>query len=73
MLDLILTCTGLVICAGLMVLGNWRASKPRNDLAKIRVPWIPVMLAAAFVAFLLFIHLVNLAGIDTAAQGGRFG
>jgi hypothetical protein len=56
-----------------MVLGNWRASKPRNDLAKIRVPWIPVMLAAAFVAFLLFIHLVNLAGIDTAAQGGRFG
>lgn len=73
MLDWTFTLAGLCLCIVIIFIANWRASKPRNDLAKIRIPWIPVMISAGFLAFLLVVHIANLAGYETGAGKGMFG
>jgi hypothetical protein len=55
----------LVLCVGLVVLGEWRQTKPLNFLKPRIIPWRGVTLCAAFVGFLMLVHLVNLAGIPT--------
>lgn len=73
MFDWAFTLAGFCTCIVLIFIANWRAAKPRNDLARIRIPWLPVMIAAAFVAFLLVVHMANLAGFETGAGKGMFG
>ena len=56
----------LVLAAGLCVLAGWRGARPPDFRRGPRlIPWRPIMVAAAVVALLMVVHLLNLAGVST--------
>lgn len=60
------TLTVLALAGVLCVVAGWMGARP-PDLARgpRLVPWRPIMVAAAVVAMLMLVHLLNLAGITT--------
>lgn len=45
---------------------GWRGALPSQPAKGVRmIPWRPLMVASAVGAFLMLIHLVNLAGFTT--------
>lgn len=67
-LDLILTLSGIMICAALAALGIRLRFKETTDIRPYRMPWMIIALVAIAVGFMLVVHLVNLFGFET---GGR--
>lgn len=73
MLDWILTLTALAGSVLLALIANWKAAQPWDDLKPRVVPWRLVMLLAAFAGILAFVHLINLAGVETGPEHSMFG
>lgn len=67
-LDLILTLSGIAICAVLAAIGIRLRFRESTDIRPYRMPWMIIALFAIAVGFMLFVHLVNLFGFET---GGR--
>lgn len=72
-LDLILSLIALAGFIGFGVLANWKASQPWDDLRPRRLPWRFFIIVAGFGAFLMVVHLVNLAGVETGPENSPFG
>jgi hypothetical protein len=53
------------------VLANRKAAEPPVPMRPLRVPWRFVIILSAFGAFLIVIHLVNLAGVQTGPDAVR--
>lgn len=64
-LDLILTLSGIAICAVLAFLGIRLRFKEKTDIRPYRIPWMIIALVAIAVGFMLAVHLVNLFGFET--------
>lgn len=73
MLDLILTVFGLSAISVLAFVANKRAGQPRNDLKPSRIPWALVLIFSGFLFVVLFVHLINIAGIETGPDKSPFG
>lgn len=73
MLDWILTIGGLIGFAALGVIANWRAGLPWNDAKPRILPWRLILIFSGFCFFVLVVHLVNLAGIETGPENAMFG
>lgn len=67
-LDLILTLSGIAICAILAAIGIRLRFRESTDIRPYRMPWMIIALVAIAIGFMLFVHLVNLFGFET---GGR--
>ena len=67
-LDLILTLSGIAVCAVLAALGIRLRFRESTDIRPYRMPWMIIALVAIAVGFMLVVHLVNLFGFET---GGR--
>lgn len=68
-MDLPLTLGLTALAVGAAVLFGWLGARPL-DLAKGEprmIPWRWLMLAAATLAFVLFIHVLNLLGMRTGS------
>ena len=63
--DLQLTLFGLLLCAGLAVLGFQRHFRLHDKLKPRMVPWMIIALGSIATGFMLIVHLVNLLGIET--------
>lgn len=63
--DLLYTTIGITFCALLGTYGFWRNFKKHDNLKAPIVPWMIVSLACLATGFMLFVHLVNLLGIET--------
>ena len=67
--DLGLTILGLIGCICLGIL-SFRRHFARHDKLKPRmVPWIIISLGCIATGFMLFVHLVNVLGIETGRNG----
>lgn len=56
----------LLACAIAGFLAAWRiAARPADPLKPRLLSWNLVMIVSVFVAFLMIVNLVNLAGIET--------
>lgn len=64
-LDLILTLTGIFICAVLAAVGIRFRFKEKTDIRPYRMPWMIIALVSIAIAFMLFVHLVNIFGLET--------
>lgn len=65
-MDLKLTVGLLVAFLAAAVFCGWRGALPSQPAKGVRmIPWRPLMVACAVGAFLMLIHLVNLAGFQT--------
>lgn len=64
--DLQLTLAGLVASAGVAAFGYWRHFRPTVHYRRIN--WMVVCLGAVSVAFVLLVHLANLAGFETGRR-----
>ena len=64
---------GLVFFAGLGVVANWRAGLPWDDAKPRVLPWRLILVFSGFFFFILVVHLVNLAGIETGLENSMFG
>lgn len=73
MLDLILTLSGMVGLIALGFVANKKAAEPRNDERPSRIPWPLVIIFAAFCFVVLFVHLINIAGVETGPDKSPFG
>ena len=73
MLDLILTLSGMIGFVALGVIANKRAALPRNDERPSRIPWSLVIILSAFCFVVLFVHLINIAGVETGPDKSPFG
>ena len=67
-LDLILTVSGIAVCAVLAALGIRLRFTEKDDIRPYRMPWMIIALVCIAVGFMLVVHLVNLFGFET---GGR--
>jgi amino acid transporter len=67
-LDLIVTLSGIVICAVLAFVGIRLRFREKTDIRPYRMPWMIIALFAIAIAFMLVVHLVNIFGLET---GGR--
>ncbi|MGB3456256.1 MAG: hypothetical protein WBG08_10585 [Litorimonas sp.] len=67
-LDLILTLSGIAVCAVLAVVGIRLRFREKTDIRPYRMPWMIIALVAIAVGFMLVVHLANLFGFET---GGR--
>ena len=62
--------------AGLLVLAyvaNKKAGEPRNDERPSRIKWPFVLILTGFCFVVLFVHLINIAGIETGPDKSPFG
>lgn len=66
--DLVLTLSGIAICAVLAAIGIRLRFRESTDIRPYRMPWMIIALVAIAVGFMLFVHLVNIFGFET---GGR--
>jgi hypothetical protein len=53
------------MCAALAFAGIRGRFKEKTDIRPYRMPWMPIALCAIAVGFMLFVHLVNIAGFET--------
>ena len=67
-LDLIVTLSGIAICAILAFVGIRLRFREKTDIRPYRMPWMIIALFAIAIAFMLVVHLVNIFGLET---GGR--
>ena len=63
--DILYTLLGLLVCAVLGTYGFWRHFRKHDGLRAPVVPWMIVSLACLATGFMVFVHLVNLLGIET--------
>ena len=73
MLDLVLTLSGMAVLIAVGVLANKKAGEPRNDERPSRVPWPLVLIFSTFLFVVLFVHLINIAGVETGPDKSPFG
>lgn len=66
--DLILTVSGILICAVLAAVGIKLRFRETTDIRPYRMPWMIIALVSIAIGFMLIVHLVNLFGFQT---GGR--
>lgn len=64
-LDLILTLSGIAICAALAAIGIRLRFKEKTDIRPYRMPWMIIALIAIALGFMLVVHLANLFGFET--------
>lgn len=55
----------LALAAGLFFWSMARAAKPADPLKPRMINYHVVMIFAVFIAFIMVVHLVNLAGVKT--------
>lgn len=67
-LDLILTLSGIAVCAVLAAIGIRLRFRETTNIRPYRMPWMIIALVAIAIGFMLFVHLVNIFGFET---GGR--
>lgn len=67
-LHLILTLTGIAICAVLAAVGIRLRFREKTDIRPYRMPWMIIALSSIALGFMLIVHLANLFGFET---GGR--
>jgi len=65
---IIYTLLGIVVCAGLGALSYRMHTREHNELAPRMVPWIIIAMACIATSFMLFVHLVNLFGLETGRR-----
>jgi hypothetical protein len=59
----------LGLAGALCVFAGWMGARPPDLRRGPRMtPWRPIMVAAAVVAMLMLVHLLNLAGITTGRR-----
>lgn len=63
--DLAFTLLALAVCAGLGIYGYRKHFKKHDGLRAPVVPWMIVSLACLATGFMVFVHLVNILGIET--------
>ena len=66
--DLILTLSGIVLCAVLGALSYKLHTRENNSVKPRMIPWIIIAIGCLATLFMLLVHLVNLFGFET---GGR--
>jgi hypothetical protein len=64
-MDWVFTLVALAICVSLAVFSEWWQARPVDIMRPRLFPWRAVTIIAAFAAFLMIVHLVNLAGFVT--------
>lgn len=74
MLDWIIS---LSLAAGLIALGIFAHSKQgtfrKKDQRPHQLPWGLIMVGCVFGLFLIVVHLLNIAGVETGPEHGIFG
>lgn len=69
MLDMPLTVGLLAVGVAGAVFCGWRGARPSDPVRGPRlIPWRALMVAFAVLAFLMLVHLANLAGIETGRR-----
>lgn len=66
--DLVITLIGLALTVGLGLLSYRMHTRENNSVKPRMVPWILIAMACLATTFMLFVHLVNVLGLET---GGR--
>jgi hypothetical protein len=66
--DLIVTVSGLFICAIVAVISYRLHTRENNTVKPRMIPWIIIAIGCVATGFMLLVHLVNLFGFET---GGR--
>ncbi len=59
------TLIALLFCAGLGVFAFWRNFRKHDGLKAPVIPWMIISLGCLATGFMLFVHVVNLLGIET--------
>ena len=63
--DLLISIIALLICAGITILGFRQNFKEKTDFRRVRIPWMPIALAAISIGFMVIVHIANLFGLET--------
>jgi len=66
--DILYTLAGLIACASLGTLSYRMHTREHNELSPRMVPWIIIAMACIATSFMLFVHLVNLFGLETGRR-----
>lgn len=73
MIDWIVSLTLLVATAICGYFAHRKIGTVRADGRAHQVPWHLVLIGSGFVAFLIFVHLMNLIGVETGPENSLFG
>lgn len=73
MLDWIISGLIAVSAIGFGWFSHSKIGTVREDQRPHQIPWGLVMVACAFVFFLVIVHMLNLIGVDTGPGKGLFG
>jgi len=66
--NILYTLLGLVACLCLGALSYHLHTREHNKLAPRMVPWIIIAMAFLATSFMLFVHLINLFGLETGRR-----
>lgn len=66
--DILYTSLGLIACIGFGILSYHLHTREHNELAPRMVPWIIIAMACIATSFMLFVHLMNLFGLETGRR-----
>lgn len=72
-LDWFLTIIGLLLCGLAYWFTSYRAGLPRDDMKPKRLPWHLLMVLSAFAGAILFVHVINLLGVETGPENSLLG
>lgn len=72
-LDWTLTIIGLVMCGAAYWFSSYRAGLPRDDMKPKRLPWHLFMVLSAFAGAMVFVHVINLVGVETGPENSLLG
>lgn len=74
MLDWIISLSIAAAFAGLAILANSKFGTVRKkDQRPHLLPWGLIMVGSVFVIFLVFVHLMNLVGVETGPEHSLLG
>ena len=65
---IIYTLLGIIAGLGFGALSYHMHTREHNELAPRMVPWIIIAMACLATSFMLFVHLVNLFGLETGRR-----
>lgn len=73
MLDIILSSLTALCALGLGIFAQRKMGTVRKDQRPHQVPWGLIMIGCVFVLFMVFVHLLNVLGVETGPENSFLG